>query len=290
VTDGLGENATGALNALVPVPASGSGRRPCARGLPIRTSLFPYSTVAGARARVDSQDARFCVRDYFRRGPCTQLGVELDALTCIRILSICISVRVPITDILDSSPRVSIRALVLEWRLFLVVKFPWGRASDPVGVAPEPSEEFLTHSRVILPNLRKRSRYPLWKALIGSFYAGVSTYSRWSKRHPPQIELLAGNPSENLFPVRGGQLQPGGVLIKQGRRGRGYWFRSIESSGSMPTFKGIPLDHLDLALDISSEFSRRASTFDHSLGIPDSGTRDRLSNPFGGSACDLSRF
>ena len=57
VTDGLGENAPGALNALVPVPASGDGRRPCARGLSIRTSLFPYSTVAGARALVDSHDA-----------------------------------------------------------------------------------------------------------------------------------------------------------------------------------------------------------------------------------------
>ena len=57
VTDGLGENAAGALNALVPVPASGGGRRPCTRGLPIRTSLFPYSTVADARALVDSQDA-----------------------------------------------------------------------------------------------------------------------------------------------------------------------------------------------------------------------------------------
>jgi len=57
VTDGLGENAVGALNALVPVPTSGGGRRPCARDLPIRTSLFSYSTVAGARALVDSLDA-----------------------------------------------------------------------------------------------------------------------------------------------------------------------------------------------------------------------------------------
>ena len=39
----------------------------------------------------------------------------------------------------------------------------------------------------------------------------------------------------------------------------------------MPPFGGIPLDRLDLALDIPSEFSRRASIFDHSLGIPDSG-------------------
>jgi len=58
----------------------------------------------------------------------------------------------------------------------------------------------------------------------------------------------------------------------------------------MPTFGGIPHDHIDPALDIPSEFSMQASTFDHSLGIPDSGTRDRLSNPFGGPACDLSRF
>jgi len=56
VTDGLGENTAGALNALVPVPASGGGRRPCARGLSIRKSLFPYSMVAGARGLVDSQD------------------------------------------------------------------------------------------------------------------------------------------------------------------------------------------------------------------------------------------
>ena len=119
---------------------------------------------------------------------------------------------------------------------------------------------------------------------------GIATYSRWSECHLPQIALLSGNPSENLCPVRGGQLQPGGVLIKRGRCGQGYWSRSIESSGSMPPFMGIPFDRLVLALDIPSEFSRQASLFNHSLGIPNSGTRDRLSNPFGGSACDLSRF
>jgi len=46
VTDGLGENAAGTVNALVPVPAPGAGQRPCTLGLSIRTSLFPYSTVA----------------------------------------------------------------------------------------------------------------------------------------------------------------------------------------------------------------------------------------------------
>ena len=44
------------------------------------------------------------------------------------------------------------------------------------------------------------------EASIGWFRVGVATYSRWSERHLPQIELLAGNPSENLCPVRGGQL------------------------------------------------------------------------------------
>ena len=53
----LGENTTGALNALVPVRASGGGRRPCARRLLVRSSLFPYSTVVGARALIDSLDA-----------------------------------------------------------------------------------------------------------------------------------------------------------------------------------------------------------------------------------------
>ena len=42
---------------LMPAPASGGGRRPCARGLSVRTSLLPYSTAAGARASIDSQDA-----------------------------------------------------------------------------------------------------------------------------------------------------------------------------------------------------------------------------------------
>jgi len=57
VTDVLGESAADALNALVPVPVSGGGRRPCARDPLIRMSLFPYSTVAGARALIDSHGA-----------------------------------------------------------------------------------------------------------------------------------------------------------------------------------------------------------------------------------------
>ena len=56
VTAGLGENATGALNALVPVPASGGGRRPCARGLSIRMSQFRIRRSMLSRASADSHD------------------------------------------------------------------------------------------------------------------------------------------------------------------------------------------------------------------------------------------
>jgi len=122
-------------------------------------SYEPVSVFDGSRRSSPGRfvGRSFRVRGYGRRGPCVQPGVELEASTFVPMHSICTSVRVPLTDILDSSPRVSIRALALEWRLYFVVEFPWGRASDPAGVAPEPSEEFLTPSRVILPNLRKRS-------------------------------------------------------------------------------------------------------------------------------------
>jgi len=103
VTDGLGENTAGALNALVPVPASGGGWRPCARGLSIRTSLFPYSRVVGSRASDDSHDALSVfeatvveVRAY------DWGGVEFEASTFVWMLPPCTSVRVPLTDILDS--------------------------------------------------------------------------------------------------------------------------------------------------------------------------------------------
>ena len=57
VTSVLGGKATGALNALALVRASGGGRRPCARCFLVRASPFPYSTVAGARPLIDSLDA-----------------------------------------------------------------------------------------------------------------------------------------------------------------------------------------------------------------------------------------
>jgi len=58
----------------------------------------------------------------------------------------------------------------------------------------------------------------------------------------------------------------------------------------MPPVGGIPLDCFDPTSDIPSEFSRWASIVDHSLGIPDSGARDRLSNPFGGQPATSQGF
>ena len=57
MTGMLGGKATGALNALAPMRVSGGERRPCARRLLIHSSLFPYSTVVGAQALIDSLDA-----------------------------------------------------------------------------------------------------------------------------------------------------------------------------------------------------------------------------------------
>jgi len=105
-------------------------------------------------------------------------SVESRASSCVQIVLLRASVRVPLIDTLDSSPQVSVRALVLEWRLYSRVEFPWGRASDPTGVAPEPLKEFLTPSRVILPILQKRYRHQWWQVPIGSFCMEVLTYSR----------------------------------------------------------------------------------------------------------------
>ena len=104
MTDGLGENAADTLNALVPVPASGGGRRPCDQGLSIRTSLFPYSTVAGARSPVDSHDTLSAFEDTgVDNCACDRGASSQGPLICVWVLSSCASVRVPLTDTLDNS-------------------------------------------------------------------------------------------------------------------------------------------------------------------------------------------
>jgi len=106
MTDGLGENAAGALNALVPVPASGDGRRPCARGLSIRTSLFSYSMVAVWSSPSWFARCSFRVRGCGRWYSCMRLeGVESRTSIYVRMLSSCVLVRVPLTDTLDTTAR-----------------------------------------------------------------------------------------------------------------------------------------------------------------------------------------
>jgi hypothetical protein len=80
------------------------------------------------------------------------------------------------------------------------VDLPWGRASDPAGVAPEPSREFLTPSGVILTNSQKRCRHQWWKVLIGFALRGGFDVLSIERASSPQIEFLAGSPSENLCP------------------------------------------------------------------------------------------
>jgi hypothetical protein len=85
------------------VRASGGGRRPCARRLLIRSSLFPYSTVVGARALIDSlnvlsvfeaADVDDRMRDWVER----RVG-------SLRAISLCTSVRIPLTHTLDTINR-----------------------------------------------------------------------------------------------------------------------------------------------------------------------------------------
>jgi hypothetical protein len=56
ITVRLGGSMAVALNALVSVPATGGGERFCARGLPVRSTLFPSSTVSGYQALGHSLD------------------------------------------------------------------------------------------------------------------------------------------------------------------------------------------------------------------------------------------
>ena len=133
-------------------------------------------------------------------------GVELEASIFVRILSLCTSVWVPLTDILDSSPRVSIRALALGWTLFFCGGVSVGARERPRGGSPRTHggifDSFEGYTAQSAEALSMSILEGELKALTGLFHTGVTTYSRWSERHLPEIEFLAGNPSENPCPVR----------------------------------------------------------------------------------------
>ena len=67
-------------------------------------------------------------------------SIELRASTCVWTTSLRASVRVPRIDTLDSSPRVSIRALALEWRLLVFQSSFRGARERPRGGSPRALE------------------------------------------------------------------------------------------------------------------------------------------------------
>ena len=91
VTRVLGGEASGALNALAPVRASGGGQCPCARCLSVRSSLFPYSTAVVARALTDSLD-----------GISVFEAATADGRACVQMAWLYALVRVPLVDTLDT--------------------------------------------------------------------------------------------------------------------------------------------------------------------------------------------
>ena len=98
--------------------------------------------------------------------------------------------------------------------------------ATPAGVAPEPLEESLTPSRAILLYfMGPLLIYPFSKrhfVLEGSFrpLSVVLTFLMLGSLLTAdgasviaQGVFLSGDPSENPCPIRGGWLQPGGVLM-----------------------------------------------------------------------------
>ena len=227
----LGGNTAGALNALVPIPASGGGQRPCARGLSIRTSQFPYSTVAVRSSPVDSHDAlpmfEAMVDIVLWQSLVRTGGVESEVSIYVWPFCYVRWFGYPLSTPSTIAPESLLERLRSSRGSFRWPILRGVARATPAGVAPEPLEESLTPFLVeMLSTPFPSDGGLLWKGGSGPFFGrfriGVVTYSRWSERHLPQVELLSGGPSENLCPVRGGQLQPGGVLIKRGRRDRGY--------------------------------------------------------------------
>ena len=96
--------------------------------------LFPYSTVAGARAIIDSHDAISVLEATVVEDRSYNWGgVESEASTFVRMLSLCTSVRVPLTDILDSSPESPFERLRSSGGSFLWSSFRGGTRATPRG-------------------------------------------------------------------------------------------------------------------------------------------------------------
>jgi len=166
VTVGLGENTAGTLNALVLVPASGGGWRPCSRGLLICTSLSRIRQLSFSQAWVDSHDP-FSV---------------FEAMVVIAFWQS--RVRTGGTTPSTVAPESLLERLRSSRGYFRRSSFRGVAQATPAGVAPEPLEESLAPSRVMLPfGMETLSispfsgSCPLWKRGFGPRSAGSASGS-----------------------------------------------------------------------------------------------------------------
>jgi len=166
VTVGLGENAAGVLNALIPVPASGGELRPL-RSRPIdsyepvaifngrcsvepqsiRTTLFPCSRLWSSSCL----GGRTCDQGASSRGPRFTYG-------CSRYV---FQLGYPLLIPLIVAPVSLFERLRSSRGSVCLSSFCGVARATPAGVAPEPLEESLTPSRVMLPYLTEALLTPL---------------------------------------------------------------------------------------------------------------------------------
>ena len=101
-----------------PYPRQAAGGIPALEACRFIRASFRIRWSLSGRASVDSHDAlsvfEAMVVVLSRQSYVRSEGVESGASIYVRVLPLCVSVRVPLTNTLDSIPRVSIRALALE--------------------------------------------------------------------------------------------------------------------------------------------------------------------------------
>ena len=145
-----------------------------------------------------------------------------------------------------------------------------------------------------IPPISKR-----FLVLEGSFRSLLAdlTFSRLGSWRTPDRacvtirgEFLTGDPSENPCSVRGGWLQPGGVLIKAGLVWLGILVSFDRVQRLDASLRGDSSRPSRLCLGYSQRVLEAGLVFDPLLGVPDSGTRGRPSNPSGGPVCAPLRF
>jgi len=101
-------------------------------------------------------------------------SVETRASSCVRIVSLRALVRVPLIDTLDNSPRVSIGALALEWRLLLLGRVSVGARERPRGGSPRAFEGVFDSFEGYIAYFAETLSTPVvegsdWLALRGGF-------------------------------------------------------------------------------------------------------------------------